>query len=67
MRNRRRYTLGQCADCGRTRRTTVIIFWVSGMRYRVCADCIKAYRAAILKPCAPHCDRCASDAREAGA
>jgi hypothetical protein len=63
MRLRRQYTLGRCQDCGRTKPVTVIIFWVNGMRYRVCGTCIRAYRGVILKPCPPHCDRCREEAR----
>lgn len=37
-----------CRDCGRHRSTTVIKFWVTGMLYRVCADCIKGYRDRIV-------------------
>ena len=50
MKIRRAYTTGRCQDCGRERRTTVIRFWVNFMRYRVCADCIRAYRPVILAP-----------------
>ncbi len=57
-RRRRKYTIGRCQDCGRTRSTTVIIFWVNGMMYRVCAECIRAYRGVILKPCPPACSGC---------
>jgi hypothetical protein len=46
---RRKYTLGKCQDCGWVKRTTVITFWVNGMKYRVCAQCIKPYRGSILK------------------
>lgn len=49
---RRLYTIGRCRDCGHEKRTTVAIFWVNGMRYRVCASCIRAYRRVILKPSA---------------
>jgi hypothetical protein len=53
---RRKYEKGTCRDCGRTRNTTVIRFWVNDMPYRVCADCIKPYRAVILAPCKPNCE-----------
>lgn len=43
-RKRRKYEIGRCQDCGHTKRTTVIVFWVSGMKYRVCASCKRAYR-----------------------
>lgn len=49
-RKRRKYSEGRCQDCGWIKRTTEIIFWVNGMRYRVCAQCIKPYRKEILKP-----------------
>lgn len=49
-RRRRKYTLGRCQDCGWEKRVTEIIFWVNGMRYRVCATCIKSYRDRILNP-----------------
>ena len=56
---RRKYIEGhRCGDCGRTRRTTIITWWVSGFQMRVCSDCIRAYRADILKPC--HCSDCAN-------
>lgn len=41
---RRVYTLGKCEDCGRTKRTTIIVFWLTGLKYRVCASCKWAYR-----------------------
>ena len=46
---RRKYTIGKCQDCGWTKRVTTIIFWVNGMKYTVCALCIKPYRGRILK------------------
>lgn len=46
---RRKYTIGRCQDCGHTKRTTEITFWVNGMRYRVCSVCIRPYRDRILK------------------
>jgi hypothetical protein len=55
---RRRYTLWgrPCQDCGRTSKpATTITFWASGYRYRVCGDCIRAYRRMILTPCS--CER----------
>lgn len=46
---RRVYHGGQrCQDCGQLRRTTVVRFWVNDYRYRVCADCIRAYRGRLL-------------------
>lgn len=45
---RRAYILGRCQDCGHTRRITWITFWVNGYRMRICAGCIRAYRAVIL-------------------
>ena len=52
---RRRYSTdnGHCQDCGALR-TTTVIFWVNGMRYRVCSTCVRAYRRVILKPCSWH-------------
>lgn len=58
MRIRRVYKPGVCQDCGWQKRVTTIIFWVNGMRYRVCAECIKPYRKVILKPCLPECEQC---------
>ena len=55
---RRRYRMpayrgATCQDCGRLGfRVTVIAFWASGMRYRVCRECIRAYRGVILAPSA---------------
>lgn len=46
---RRTYTKGKCQDCGWTKRTTVITFWLNGMKYRVCAVCIRPYRTVILR------------------
>lgn len=46
---RRKYDQGKCQDCGHVKRTTVIVFWVNGMRYRVCAACIRPYRGRILR------------------
>jgi hypothetical protein len=40
----------RCEDCGQYRPWTVITFWATGMRYRVCGDCIDAYRGIILAP-----------------
>ncbi len=57
-RPRRRYTPGACQDCGRGPVTTVI-FWVSGMRYRVCKAHAREYRRVILKPCPRDCAHCA--------
>lgn len=49
---RRKYRVGcRCQDCGRDWvPVTTITFWDSGMRYRVCGTCIKAYRGVINKP-----------------
>lgn len=45
---KRRYKTGQCCqDCGHLRRTTVVEFWASGLLYRVCGECVKAYRKVI--------------------
>ena len=44
---KRKYTIGVCNDCGYSKSTTVITFWASGMKYRVCAECIKPYRGII--------------------
>jgi hypothetical protein len=54
---RRQYRIGRrCQDCGRDwKPTTTITFWVNGLRYRVCGECIRAYRRVILKPCS--CER----------
>lgn len=45
---RRKYERGSCQDCGWQRNVTTITFWATGMRYRVCPDCIKPYRSVIL-------------------
>jgi hypothetical protein len=60
-RPRRRYerSIG-CQDCGRGPATTVR-FWASGLKYRVCAHCIRAYRGVILAPCPKGCSGCARD------
>lgn len=48
-RRRRRYFEHlTCQDCGR-HRATLVKFWATGMLYRVCSDCVKAYRAVLLK------------------
>jgi hypothetical protein len=52
---RRKYHEGHCMDCGRVKRVTVIFFWATGMRYVVCAECIKPYRKVILAPCTKEC------------
>lgn len=39
-----------CEDCGRSP-AAIVTFWVSGMRYRVCSTCVRAYRGVLLKPC----------------
>lgn len=45
---RRRYTVGRaCQDCGRHRPATWIMFWATGYWYRVCGECIRAYRGVI--------------------
>lgn len=46
-----RYDSAGCQDCGRRRPWTVITFWTTGYRYRVCGDCIRPYRRVILRPC----------------
>lgn len=48
MKPRRKYYAGQCQDCGWHKRVTTIYFWATGMRYVVCAECIKPYRKVIL-------------------
>jgi len=45
---RRKYQDGHCQDCGHSKRVTEIIFWASGIKYRVCAACIRPYRGVIL-------------------
>ena len=45
---RRKYRTGRCDDCGWQRNVTRITFWVNGMKYIVCSECIKPYRATIL-------------------
>lgn len=57
---RRKYTMPTyrgacCEDCGRMRPVTTIYWWASGFAYRVCGECIDAYRAVILAPCQPGC------------
>ena len=44
---RRKYRKGRCDDCGWHRNVTRITFWVNGMKYVVCAECIKPYRGTI--------------------
>lgn len=47
---RRVYRPGlRCKDCGHVRSTTVVIFWVNAMRYRLCAQCVRLYRPVILR------------------
>lgn len=46
---RKKYTNGSCQDCGRGP-VTVVVFWINGMRYRVCKDHAREYRRIILKP-----------------
>jgi hypothetical protein len=55
MKNRRKYFDGVCRDCGWHKKVTTAIFWVNGMKYDVCKDCIKPYRRVILDPCGPEC------------
>lgn len=45
---RRRYRIGTCQDCGRTRRVTIVRFWVNYMRYVLCGECVRAYRGKLL-------------------
>jgi hypothetical protein len=47
---RRKYSDGRCEDCGHVKSTTVITFWTTGMKYRVCSECIKPYRKVIVLP-----------------
>lgn len=49
MIRRRKYAKGKCQDCGWIKRVTRIVFWATGMKYDVCAECIKPYRGVILK------------------
>ena len=44
---RRKYRKGNCDDCGRFRNVTRVTFWLNGMKYVVCAECIKPYRGVI--------------------
>ena len=44
---RRKYRKGMCDDCGWFRNVTRITFWATGMKYIVCAECIKPYRGTI--------------------
>ena len=46
---RRIYSAGKCQDCGHTKPVTEITFWVNGLKYTVCAICIRAYRDRILR------------------
>lgn len=39
----RKFTRGDCDDCGLERLVTVVTFSVSGQQFRVCARCIKRY------------------------
>lgn len=52
-RRRRHYTLGYCQDCGHSKPVTTVTFWLGGMRYRVCSECIKPYRASRVILLAP--------------
>ena len=36
-----------CQDCGRSRPVTRIFFWVNGMPYLVCGECVRMYRRVI--------------------
>lgn len=50
-RHRRRYYRSSrpCQDCGATHKpVTLIRFWATGMRYIVCAECIRPYRKIIV-------------------
>lgn len=48
-RRRRRYFEHlTCQDCGRPG-ATVLKFWASGLLYRACAGCAKAYRRVVLR------------------
>ncbi len=44
----RKYREGYCEDCGQEVRVTEIIFWATGLHYRVCRRCIQPYRKLIL-------------------
>lgn len=46
---RREYHDGRCQDCGHDKRVTVVTFWVTGMRYRLCAACVRVYGKLLLK------------------
>lgn len=48
--HRRKYRHGTCQDCGYEKNITTIVFWVNGMKYNVCSQCIKPYRDTILTP-----------------
>lgn len=52
---RRKYYKATCQDCGWHKSVTTIYFWATGMKYVVCAECIKAYRKVILAPCSKEC------------
>lgn len=52
---KRKYSQGTCNDCGWWKRVTTIYFWATGMKYVVCAECIKPYRKVILDPCTKNC------------
>lgn len=41
---------GTCQDCGWTLPVRTVTFWATGFRYRVCADCERAYRNRINWP-----------------
>lgn len=48
-RKRRKYVDGRCQDCGHEKKITTIVFWATGLNYRVCGQCIKPYHGQILK------------------
>lgn len=41
---------GACQDCGRTLPVRRVTFWMTGMPYRVCAECERPYRHTINWP-----------------
>ncbi len=40
---RMRRRLGSCEDCGGHQPVRTVVFWVNGMRYRVCKDHEREY------------------------
>jgi hypothetical protein len=63
---RRRYRMGRrCQDCGRDWKPTTRIVFLSGFRYWVCGDCVRAYQGMLMKPCRPDCAYCAKIERGA--